>query len=196
MGPVRFEGGTAVHCSQGSLKPIKTVLLLAMLGIAGVVLAGPAIALASVLLAAAVVVGALALVGLVFWMIFLVIIRGPRLAWKSAGALATSAWRATGRIAVLPWQVARGTARLAARVPGLAWRGVRFAGRTAVGAMSVVVPGLLAGAAVGVVFGLMDHDLDEAVPMNAVAGAAIALTLGIVFKLRDLRRPVGRAIVA
>src|SRR5262249_35639163 len=140
-------GGVAVQSPHPTFVVVRNVLLLALLGVAGLILAGPILAVLSVALSVVLVVGAFALVGLFFWGLFQLLVRGPRAAGRSVAGLARGLGRglAAGLRSEALYKVAVGLVRL----PVLVWQKGRGLAELAV----VTASGVLVGVAVGLLPG-------------------------------------------
>lgn len=159
---------------------LRTVGLLALLGIATVFLSGPILAVASVVLSVALVICLFALIGLLVWAPFYALYAGGDAAVHKVGQMGRAlglglahAGRASMRAVALPpraaWWLARQTGRL---------------GRAAGEVGLVGLSGAGFGALIGLAMAMTQHlDPGTVVPTNALVGGAIAALVGLVFTL-------------
>jgi hypothetical protein len=68
------------------------------------------------------------------------------------------------------------------------WKGTKLAGEITLMGLA----GVAGGALLGVVLGLQNHDLETALPMNALAGGLIAAVVGTVLTVIERTDAAGR----
>jgi hypothetical protein len=176
---------------------VRRIGLLALLGVAVVVLSGPVLALLSVVLSVATVVLSFALVGFAAWSAFQFALHGKDAAWDNIRVMGQNLGRHTLTVgqallrglAFLP----RLLGRVVVGIGWLAWMALRFVWATVRFVLEVALLAIF-GAAVGAVVGavgMANPETGLTVPVSALAGAIIAALVGAVMAL--LTRRGGRS---
>jgi hypothetical protein len=178
---------------------LKKAAVLTLIGLAVVVMSGPIIALASVVLSVAVAILPFALVGFCAWSLYRIVIHGERPPWDHLGELGTWLGRMMGRFLQMGLRILAIPLLLGARLGvGVAQLVTAILGRTwsfakAVGEIGVITAtGVAVGGGVGVYLGLQHHDMDVAIPTNALMGGILACLAGITMMILERRNAVRR----
>jgi hypothetical protein len=188
--------GFAVSNRPTAFDILKKGALLALIGFGVVVLTGPVIALLSVGLSLAVAVLPFVFVGFCVWTLYRIVM-GDRPPWHHWGELAS--WFGRGlrqffhmvfQVLALPLhlvlRLGAGIAHVAGAVLGKTWSFVKVMGEIGV----ITATGVLVGSLVGVYLGSQHHDMDIAVPTNALVGGALAFLAATVMTVLERRRSV------
>jgi hypothetical protein len=171
---------------------VRKIGLLALLGFGVIVLSGPILAILSIVLSFAAVVLGFAFVGFLVWGSFQFLIYGRQMAWENMQAFGTntahalgSIFRTASRVVAFPVRV------LAFMVGGILfaagfllrqiWLLLGFLSRTAL----LVAMGVLLGLIVGAIVGTANHNLDVALPTNALMGGGVALVASVLLTIFD-----------
>ena len=174
---------------------LRKVVLLALLGLAAVILVGPVIAILSVAFSLVLVVAPFAFIGFIVWIMIQVAAGRQRLAWDNVRQVgrtvvdtvqhishrAAQVLQAPGR---LGREIGIRTAQLAAGLWRLARTGTRVIGEV----LLITVVGLLVGGGVDLLFGPPRHDPGLLIPWNALLGGALGCLAGIAMAVLERRR--------
>jgi hypothetical protein len=184
------EGEVAVDSPTPAAGVFRKVLLMAFIGFVVIFLSGPIIAALSIVLSIGAVVFGFAFVGFLVWVLFRGLTAGWDVAWQNAkefggnlGQVAGKFGRGTVQVLRVP---AKGIGMLAygtARGLGFILSTGFFTLRLVVEAALLVAFGALLGGVWGVVADSPIGGPELAVPLNAAAGAALALLGGLVLLL-------------
>ncbi len=178
-----------------ALDLLRKVVLLALLGLAAVVLIGPVIAVLSVAFSLVLIVAPFALIGFIVWLMIQVAVGRHRLAWDSVRhvgrAVAETVQHLSHRaVQVLqaPGRLARAIGSRATLLAGGLWRLARVSTRVAGEVLLITVVGLLVGGGVDLLFGPPRHDPGLLIPWNAILGGALGCLAGIAMAVLERRR--------
>jgi hypothetical protein len=188
-------GILAMENRESTCGVIRKIGLLAILGFGVVVLSGPILAILSIVLSFAAVVLGFAFVGFVVWSCFQFLIHGRQMALENIQAFAAGTGHALGSILRTAGRVIAFPVRALAFIVGgilfgagfllrQLWHTVGFLSRTAL----LVAMGVVLGLIVGAIAGVANHNLDVALPTNALIGGGVALVASVLLTLFD-RKP-------
>ena len=173
---------------------LRKIGLLALIGLASIIFAGPALAILSVLLSMGAVVAGFAFVGLLIWLPFRILTGGTHAALAGVEEFGSDVGHLLRRVVRTAWSLISFPFRLtgAALVGTLlvAGRVLHITGSTVAilsGISLAAVTGAFAGAIVGLTTA-SPGELETALPLNALAGAAIGAGSGIVMTIHERRR--------
>jgi hypothetical protein len=173
---------------------IRKMLFLALTGFAVVVLFGPILAVLSVVLS-------FALIGLLVWIPFQMLVLGRSLDWNAVGQRANAAGREVGRVARQGFGIvavpARGLSFVIAGILAAVWLAVKTllmtTGLLIQIALMVVTGALVGGLWAFYTTGLHGAELEPALIGNAIIGAGIATVAWAgmtILEKRPFHRPV------
>jgi hypothetical protein len=178
---------------------VRKIGLLALLGFGVVILSGPILAILSIAISFGAVVLGFALVGFLVWSFFQFLIYGRQAAWDNMQAFGANAAQAAGSIGRTTGRVLAFPIRILAVVVGgillaagfllkQVWHLLGFLSRTAV----LCVLGVFLGLIVGLIAGVANHNMDVAIPTNALIGGGVAVMVSVlltIFEKRNRTRP-------
>ena len=181
-----------------TLDLLRKVFLLALLGLAAVLLVGPVIAILSVAFSLVLVVAPFAFIGFIVWLMIQVAVGRYRLAWDSVRQVGRNvadtvqhAGHRAAQILQAPSRLAREIGLRAANLAGGLWRLARTGTRVVGEVLLITVVGLLVGGGVDLLFGPSRHDPGLLIPWNALLGGALGCLAGIAMAVLERRRAHG-----
>ena len=173
---------------------LRKIGLLALIGLASVIFAGPALAILSVLLSMGAVIAGFAFLGLLIWLPFRILTGGTQAALTGVEEFGHDFGHLLRRVVRNAWSLIAFPFRLtgAALVGTLlvAGRVLHITGSTVAilsGISVAAVTGAVAGAIVAISTA-SPGELDTTLPLNALAGAAIGAGSSIVMTIHERRR--------
>jgi len=182
-----------VQTEHSATAVMRRVGFFALLGFGVLILSGPIVAVVSVVASFALVVLGFALVGFVVWLPFFMLGHGPRAAGEKVRDVAVVVGRGCGWFCRTAGRVVAFPPRAGARLWAATKHGAWFAARKSVTTVRVLGEvGLVTafGAGVGALVGLTrGSQMEHAVPINALAGGAIAAVAALVMMIRPRRCP-------
>jgi hypothetical protein len=178
---------------------VRKIGLLALLGFGVVILSGPILAILSIVISFGAVVLGFALVGFLVWSFFQLLIYGRQAAWDNMQAFGANAahaagsiGRTTGRVLAFPIRILAfivgGILLAAGFILRQIWYLLGFLSRTAL----LCALGVFLGLIVGVITGAANHNMDVAIPTNALIGGGVAILVSVfltIFEKRSRTRP-------
>jgi hypothetical protein len=174
---------------------LRKVLLLALLGLAAVVLVGPVVAILSVVFSLLLVVAPFAFIGFLVWLMIQVATGRQHLAWdhmrQFGRTVADNVQHVSRRAAYVlkaPARLGREIGIRAAHLAGGAWRVARASTRVVGEVLLIAAIGLLVGGGMDLFLGPPRHDPGLPIPWNACLGAALGCLAGIVMVVLERRR--------
>ncbi len=174
---------------------LRKVVLLALLGVAAVVLVGPVVAILSVAFSLVLIVAPFAFIGFLVWVMVQVAVGGQRLAWDNVRQLGRSIADTVQHVSRRAAQVLQAPARLGkeiagrtAHLAGGAWRLARAGTRIIGEVLLITAVGLLIGGGVDLFAGTPRHGPGPMIPWNALLGGALGCLAGTVMAIRERRR--------
>jgi hypothetical protein len=180
---------------------LRKIGLLALIGLGSVIFAGPALAILSVLLSMGAVVAGFAFLGLLIWLPFRIMTGGTQAALSGVEEFGHDFGHLLRRVVRTTWSLISFPFRLAgAALVGtllVAGRVLHITGST-VAILSGIGLAAVTGATAGAIVGLTmasPGELDTALPLNALAGAAIGAGSSIFMTIHERRR-VARQVAA
>lgn len=179
---------------------LRHILFLALLGFAVLFLSGPVIAVASIVLSVVLALGVIvlvfALIGFVVWAPLYIAVAGREAASEKIGTLGRALGGTLRRLGYVGRRAVEIPAHFVARVFRGGLHVTKVTGRFVAEVVMLGVVGAALGAILGLVFGTMGgQSLTTNVPLNALAGGAIAAAAGAVMALLP-RRNTSRRLAA
>jgi hypothetical protein len=172
---------------------LRKIGLLALIGLGSVVFAGPALAILSVLLSMGAVVAGFAFLGLLIWLPFRILTGGTQAALTGVEEFGHDVGHLLRRVVRTTWSLIAFPFRLSGAA---LWGTLLVAGRVLhiTGSTVAILSGISLAAVTGAVAGAIvalttsPGELDTALPLNALAGAAIGAGSGVVMTIHERRR--------